>query len=95
MWARVLLVADIDRGGAFAALIGTMNLLGRGDRAHVAGYVLNKFRGDVSLLEPAFEEISRRIKRPFFGVVPMIEGLCLPEEDSINFRSETYKLLLL
>ena len=84
--ARVLLVADIDRGGAFAALAGTMSLLGRADRARVAGYVLNKFRGDASLLGPALEAVSRRTRRPFLGVVPMLEDLRLPEEDSVSFK---------
>lgn len=85
--AQVLLVADIDRGGAFAALAGTMSLLGRAERARVAGYILNKFRGDPSLLEPALTAVSRRTRKPFFGVVPMIEGLQLPEEDSVSFKS--------
>lgn len=84
--ARVLLAADIDRGGAFAALVGTMSLLGRADRARVAGYVLNKFRGDASLLEPALTAVSRRTRRPFLGVVPMLEDLRLPEEDSVSFK---------
>ena len=84
--AHVLLVADIDRGGAFAALVGTMSLLGRADRARVAGYVLNKFRGDASLLDPALAAVSRRTRRPFLGVVPMLEDLRLPEEDSVSFK---------
>ncbi|MBD5539076.1 MAG: cobyric acid synthase [Desulfovibrio sp.] len=84
--ARVLLVADIDRGGAFAALAGTMALLGRADRARVAGFALNRFRGDASLLAPAMEAVSRRTRRPFFGVIPMIPGLRLPEEDSVSFK---------
>lgn len=84
--AKVLLVADIDRGGAFAALAGTMTLLGRADRARVAGFALNRFRGDASLLGPALEAVSRRTRRPFFGVIPMIPGLRLPEEDSVSFK---------
>ncbi|WP_241159420.1 MULTISPECIES: cobyric acid synthase [unclassified Desulfovibrio] len=84
--AKVLLVADIDRGGAFAALAGTMALLGRADRARVAGFALNRFRGDASLLAPAMEAVSRRTRRPFFGVIPMIPGLRLPEEDSVSFK---------
>ncbi|WP_022656388.1 cobyric acid synthase [uncultured Desulfovibrio sp.] len=84
--AQVLLVADIDRGGAFAALVGTMSLLGRADRARVAGCVLNKFRGDASLLDPALAAVSRRTRRPFLGVVPMLEELHLPEEDSVSFK---------
>lgn len=84
--AHVLLVADIDRGGAFAALMGTMQLLTRSERARVAGFLLNKFRGDASLLAPAPEIISRRTGKPFFGVVPMLENLRLPEEDSVSFK---------
>ncbi len=85
--AQVLLVADIDRGGAFAALAGTMALLTRADRARVAGFVLNKFRGDATLLDPALEAVSRRTGKPFLGVVPMLEDLRLPEEDSVNFKA--------
>ena len=84
--ARVLLTADIDRGGAFAALVGTMSLLSRRDRARVAGFLLNKFRGDASLLDPALATVSRRTGRPFLGIIPMLEGLRLPEEDSVGFR---------
>ncbi|MDR1660767.1 MAG: cobyric acid synthase [Desulfovibrio sp.] len=84
--ARVLLVADIDRGGAFAAVVGTMSLLGRADRARVAGYVLNKFRGDASLLEPALASVSLRTRKPFLGIVPMLADLRLPEEDSVSFK---------
>lgn len=84
--AKVLLVADIDRGGAFAALAGTMTLLGRADRRRVAGFVLNRFRGDASLLGPALDAVSRRTRRPFFGVIPMIPDLRLPEEDSVSFK---------
>lgn len=84
--AAVLLVADIDRGGAFASLVGTMSLLGRADRARVAGFALNRFRGDASLLTPAMEAVSRRTRRPFFGVIPMIPDLRLPEEDSVSFK---------
>lgn len=84
--AKVLLLADIDRGGAFAALAGTMSLLGRADRARVAGFALNRFRGDASLLGPAVSAVSRRTRRPFFGVIPMIPGLRLPEEDSVSFK---------
>ncbi|MDR2745626.1 MAG: cobyric acid synthase [Desulfovibrio sp.] len=84
--ARVLLVADIDRGGAFAGVVGTMSLLGRADRGRVAGYVLNKFRGDASLLEPALAAVSLRTRKPFLGIVPMLTDLRLPEEDSVGFK---------
>jgi len=84
--AHVALVADIDRGGAFAALAGTMALLTRAERARVAGFILNKFRGDASLLDPALEVLRRRTGKPFWGVVPMLENLRLPEEDSVSFK---------
>lgn len=80
--AKVLLVSDIDRGGAFASICGTMALLRPAERRLVAGFILNKFRGDKSLLNPALETISARLRRPFFGVMPMLSDLLLPEEDS-------------
>lgn len=84
--AHVALVADIDRGGAFAALAGTMALLTRAERARVAGFILNKFRGDPTLLDPALQMLTRRTGKPFWGVVPMLENLRLPEEDSVSFK---------
>ena len=84
--ALVALVADIDRGGAFAALAGTMALLTRAERSRVGGFILNKFRGDASLLDPALSMLQRRTGKPFWGVVPMLENLRLPEEDSVSFK---------
>ena len=84
--APVLLVADIDRGGAFASLVGTMSLLDDDERAHVAGFLLNKFRGDASLLQPALEEVTARTGVPFLGVIPWVPDLTLPEEDSVSYR---------
>lgn len=84
--AHVALVADIDRGGAFAALAGTMALLTRAERGRVGGFILNKFRGDASLLDPALSMLQRRTGKPFWGVVPMLENLRLPEEDSVSFK---------
>jgi len=80
--AKVLLVGDIDRGGVFAALLGTWELLESEERAFVTGFVLNKFRGDASLLGPALDEISTRTGCPFLGVLPWLPALGLPEEDS-------------
>jgi adenosylcobyric acid synthase len=79
--APVLLVADIDRGGAFAALYGTWALLPGEDRARIAGFVLNRFRGDASLLAPAPELLRERTGVPTLGVVPFLR-LDLPEEDA-------------
>jgi adenosylcobyric acid synthase len=78
--ARVVLVADIERGGAFAHLYGTWSLLDAEDRARLCGFVLNKFRGDVSLLAPGPELLRRRTGVPVVGVVPRIEH-GLPDED--------------
>jgi adenosylcobyric acid synthase len=78
--AAVLLVADIDRGGACAHLYGTGRLLERGDRRRVGGFLLNKFRGDPQLLEPAPELLRRRTGVPTIGVIPWLEH-GLPDED--------------
>lgn len=84
--ARVLLVGDIDRGGVFASLVGTMELLDPWERDLVAGFILNRFRGDASLLDPALEFTTNKTGKPFFGVVPNISVLGLPEEDSVSFK---------
>jgi adenosylcobyric acid synthase len=80
--APVLLVADIDRGGVFAAIVGTLELLDAAERARIAGVVINKFRGDPDLLRPGIEEVEARTGVPVLGVVPWID-LRLPEEDSV------------
>lgn len=84
--AAVLLAGDIDRGGVFAALVGTMELLDRDERERIAGFVLNKFRGDAGLLTPALEYVACRTGKPFFGVIPWLADLNLPEEDSVSFK---------
>ena len=89
--AQVLLCADIDRGGAFAALLGTMQLLTPDEQKLVRGFILNKFRGDKSLLAPAIKSIQQKSRRPFLGVVPWIDDLNLPDEDSVSLkRGERY-----
>lgn len=84
--AAVLLVGDIDRGGVFAALAGTLDLLETWERDQVRGLVLNKFRGQRSLLDPALTWITQRTGKPVLGVVPHIPDLALPEEDSVTFK---------
>jgi adenosylcobyric acid synthase len=81
--APVALVGDIDRGGVFASLVGSLALLGRADRRRVRGFVINRFRGDRALLAPALEFLTRRTRRPVLGVVPHLPDLRLPEEDSV------------
>jgi adenosylcobyric acid synthase len=82
--APVILIADIERGGAFANIVGTMALLKPEHRARVRGFVLNKFRGEMELLKPGFEIIQQMTGVPVIGVLPYIEGLRLPDEDSIS-----------
>jgi adenosylcobyric acid synthase len=81
--AAVLLVADIDRGGVFAATIGAFHLLTLGERRMLRGFIINKFRGDAALFEEGVEIIARRTQRPVLGVVPYVNDLVLPEEDSV------------
>jgi adenosylcobyric acid synthase len=81
--APVLLVGDIDRGGVFAALLGTLDLLEPEERARVAALVINNFRGDLSLLEPGLEFLRQRSAKPVLGVVPHVPGLRIADEDSV------------
>ncbi|TVQ99173.1 MAG: cobyric acid synthase [Desulfovibrionales bacterium] len=87
--AAVFLVGDIDRGGVFAALKGTMDLLDDWERELVQGLIVNKFRGQRALLNPALDWITQRTQRPVLGVVPHLADLVLPEEDSVNFKQGT------
>jgi adenosylcobyric acid synthase len=80
--APVLLVGEIDRGGVFAQLIGTLALLRPAERARVRGLVVNKFRGDPTLFESGVRFLEQRTRRPVLGVVPYLRDLRLPEEDA-------------
>ncbi|MFK7976141.1 MAG: cobyric acid synthase [Halioglobus sp.] len=79
----VILVADIDRGGVFAHLVGTLELLSETEQARVKGFVINKFRGDISLLEPGNDWLENYTGKPVLGVLPFLQGLNLEEEDAI------------
>ena len=86
--APVLLVGDIDKGGVFASLYGTVKLLGR-DGRRIKGYLINKFRGDLDILKPGLDMIEAATGRPVIGVLPYVADLGLPEEDSLSLRNGT------
>ncbi len=82
--ASCLLVGDIDRGGVFASLLGTVELLEHQEQARIRGFLINKFRGDLSLLEPGIRMMEDRLQKPCLGVVPYLDHLLLEEEDSLG-----------
>ncbi len=79
----VVLIADIDRGGVFAHLVGTLELLSESERARVLGFVINRFRGDMALLQPGLEWLERHTGKPVIGVLPYLHGLFLDAEDAL------------
>jgi adenosylcobyric acid synthase len=83
----VVLVGDIDRGGVFASLYGSLALLEPDDQALVAGFVINKFRGDDTILAPGLEQLHALTGRPTLGVLPWMEGMWLDAEDSLALEA--------
>ncbi|MDD9856855.1 MAG: cobyric acid synthase [Gammaproteobacteria bacterium] len=79
----VILIADIDRGGVFAHLAGTLQLLSASERARVGGFVINKFRGDLALLQPGLDWLQRETGKPVLAVLPYLHGLHLDAEDAV------------
>ena len=84
--APVILVADIDRGGVFAQIVGTLELLEPEERARIVGVVINKFRGDPTLLKSGIDFVEQRTGVPVLGVVPWFSGFRIPEEDSVALQ---------
>ncbi|MCU6707222.1 cobyric acid synthase [Paenibacillus sp. J5C_2022] len=87
--ASVILVADIDRGGVFAAIVGTLELLEKKERDRVCGFIINKFRGDLSLLQPGLSWLEERTGKPVLGVLSHLPDLALEDEDSLAIGSQS------
>ena len=88
--APALLVGDIDRGGVYASFIGHVEVMAPWERDLLAGFVVNRFRGDASLLDDAHRFLEERVAKPVLGVVPYLHDLGLPQEDSVSFKAGLY-----
>ncbi len=84
----VILVADIDRGGVFAHLIGTLALLSESEQQRVLGFVINRFRGDLAILQPGIDWLEQHTGKPVFGVLPYLHDLYLESEDSVAVQQK-------
>ncbi|WP_175652419.1 cobyric acid synthase [Pseudomonas sp. Marseille-P9899] len=82
----VILIADINRGGVFAHLVGTLELLSPSEQARVKGFVINRFRGDIALLQPGLDWLEARTGKPVLGVLPYVTDLHLEAEDGLDRR---------
>lgn len=87
--ASVLLVSNIDKGGSFASIAGTMSLIEKKYQKLVKGFIFNKFRGDTSILKPGFIKLKKITKIPVIGTIPMIP-MNLPEEDSLDAKPKKF-----
>jgi len=87
----VILITDIERGGSFGSIVGTMSLLEKKHQRMIKGFVFNKFRGDLDILRPGFRKLKQNTGKPVFGTIPLTKFL-LPEEDSITSNSKQLAL---
>ncbi|MGY3689050.1 cobyric acid synthase [Vibrio coralliilyticus] len=85
----VIIIADIDRGGVFAHLVGTLDLLSPSEQNRVIGFVINRFRGDISLLQSGLDWLEEKTGKPVLGVLPYLHGFDLEAEDAINSEQNT------
>ena len=83
----VILITDIERGGSFGSIVGTLSLLEKKYQRMIKGFVFNKFRGDLDILKPGFRKLKQNTRKPVFGTIPLTKFL-LPEEDSITSNSK-------
>ena len=88
----VILVADIDKGGVFAHLVGTLALLSESEQARIKGFVINRFRGDIALLQSGLDWLESHTGKPVLGVLPYLHGLHIDGEDGINPLEEKDRL---
>ena len=90
----VIIIADIDKGGIFAHLVGTLALLSEYEQNLVKGFVINRFRGDIALLQSGLEWLEQRTAKPVLGVLPYLHGLSLDAEDAVNTESHSEQPLI-
>ena len=95
----VILVADIDRGGVFAHLVGTLELLSQSEQERILGFVINRFRGDIDILQPGIDWLQKRTGKPVFGVLPYLHDLYLESEDSVvveqaKIQPDAFKIIV-